>query len=74
MTLLAHPALAAVDTTNGAGILCTILLFATVIALVLGLVQVLGLDGGRLGSNAIGGRFGTLIVFVVLLAAYVIFC
>lgn len=64
--------LAAVNTANGTGILCTILLFATIIALILGLVQAVGLDGGRL--NGVGGRFGTLIVFVVLLIAYVLFC
>lgn len=63
--------LAAALATDGTGILCTILLFATIIAFILGLVQVLGLDGGRLN---VGGRFGGLIVFVVLLVAYVLFC
>lgn len=65
--------LAAVDTANGTGILCTILLFATIIAFVIGLAQVLGLDFiNRVGTA--GGRFGGLIVFVVLLIAYVLFC
>ena len=64
--------LAAVSTANGTGILCTILIFATIIAFIVGLAQALGLDGGRLGSA--GGRFGGLIVFVILLVAYVLFC
>lgn len=64
--------LAAVNTANGGEILCTILLFATVIAFILGLVQLLGLDGGRI--NPAVGRFGGIIVFVVLLVAYVLFC
>lgn len=63
--------LAAVD-SPGTGILCTILLFATAVALIIGLVQVLGLDGGRIVAP--GGRYGTLIVFVILLLAFVLFC
>lgn len=65
--------LAAVNTANGEGILCTILLFATIIAFILGLVQLLGFDQGKLGG-VFGGRFSTLIVFVVLLVAYALFC
>lgn len=66
--------LAAVNTANGEGILCTILLFATIIAFIIGLCQVLGLDfvTSRVGGAA--GRFGGLVVFVILLIAYVLFC
>lgn len=65
MTLLAA------TTAEGTGILCTILLFATIIAFIIGLAQVLGF-ADRLGT--VGGRFSGLIVFVVLLVAYVLFC
>lgn len=71
MTLLAANHLAAAS-TEGTGLICTILLFATVVALIFGLVQVLGLDGGRI--NTVGGRFGGLVVFVLLLLAYILFC
>lgn len=64
--------LAAVNTANGTGILCTILLFAVIIAFVVGLAGALGLAGDRLGIG--NGRFSGLLVFVVLLIAYVLFC
>lgn len=68
--------LASHATDHGAGlpaIICTILLIATVIAFILGLLEVLGvysLNGARAG----GGRFATLIVGVILLVVYVIAC
>ena len=65
--------LAAVNTADGTGILCTILLFATIIAFIVGLAQALGF-ADRLGGINAGGRFSGLIVFVVLLIAYVLFC
>lgn len=63
--------LAAVNNGEGEQLICQILLFATIIALLFGLAQVLGvLDR----VNTFGGRFGGLLVFVVLLIAYVLFC
>lgn len=64
--------LADVAAHGGLGILCTILLFATIIAFIVGLAEVLGFGflGGRLGNS----RFSALVVFVVLLIAYVLFC
>lgn len=61
--------LAATTATGGAGILCTILLVATVIALIVGLAELLGFF-----STGIGGRFGALVVAVILLVVYVIVC
>lgn len=61
--------------TNGGvpPIICTILLIATVIAFILGLLEVLGvytLGGVRAGA----GRFGSLVVAIILLVVYVIAC
>lgn len=56
---------------EGTGILCTILLIATIIAFIIGLAEALGvvnLTGGR------AGRFGTLVVAVVLLVIYLVVC
>lgn len=61
--------LAAAATANGAGILCTILLIATVIAVILGLAEVLGLF-----STGVGGRFGALVVAAILLVLYFVLC
>ena len=64
--------LAALSTANGTNLLCTILLFATIIAFVVGLAGALGLAGDRLGVG--NSRFSGLIVFVILLIAYILFC
>ena len=49
-------------------IICTILLIATIIAFIIGLVEALGI------RTFSGSRFGTLIVAVVLLVIYVVLC
>jgi len=72
--LASHLAHAAAANHDGTGILCTILLFATIIALIVGLCQVLGIDFVTSRLGAAGGRFGGLVVFVILLIAYVLFC
>ena len=64
--------LAAVSTANGTDLLCTIMLFATIIAFVVGFASALGLVGDRLGVG--NSRFSGLLVFVVMLIAYVLFC
>lgn len=69
MTTSAATLLAAVNTANGAGILCTILLVAAVVALILGLAELLGLF-----STGVGGRFGALVVAVVLLVVWALVC
>lgn len=65
--------LATAGTTSIPPIICTILLIATVIAFIIGLAEVLGLysfGGARTG----GGRFGGLVVAVILLVVYIIAC
>ncbi len=74
MSLPASPSLLAAASTGGAGILCTILLIGCVISLILGLAQLLGVDAVGRATNGVGGRFGALVVFAVLLAVYVIAC
>lgn len=67
--------LAAVDTAghNGLGILCTILLIATIIAFIVGLAEVLGVYS--LGGTRVGGsRFSALVVAVILLVIYIVLC
>lgn len=54
-------------------IICTLLLIATIIAFILGLAEVLGfysVGGTRTG----GGRFGTIVIAVVLLVVYLVLC
>lgn len=66
--------LAAESSTGGIPpIICTILLIATVIAFILGLAEALGFYSVR-GNVTGNGRFGTLVVAVVLLVVYVIVC
>ena len=65
--------LAATDTTGIPPIICTILLIATVIAFILGLLEALGFYSLR-GVSTGNGRFGTLVVAVILLVVYVILC
>ena len=65
--------LAAESTTGIPPIICTILLIATVIAFILGLAEALGFFSVR-GTVTGNGRFGTLVVAVVLLVVYVIVC
>ena len=67
--MTAAAVLAATAAGGGAGILCTILLIATVIAVIIGLAEVLGLY-----STGVGGRFGALVVAVILLVVYFIVC
>lgn len=64
--------LAAAAATDHSGILCTVLLIATIIAFVLGLAEALGITNfvGRVGN----GRYGTLVLAVVLLVVYLIVC
>lgn len=65
--------LLAQSAAEGTGILCTILLIATIIAFIIGLAEVLGIYS--LGGNRAGaGRFGSIIVAVVLLVIYVVLC
>lgn len=66
---MAATLLAATAASGGVGILCTILLIATVIAVIVGLAEVLGLF-----STGVGGRFGALVVAVILLVVYLIVC
>lgn len=54
-------------------IICTILLIATVVAFILGLLEALGFYSLR-GAATGNGRFGTLVVAVILLVVYVILC
>jgi hypothetical protein len=49
-------------------IICTLLLIFTIIALVLGFVELLGF------RRFTGNRFGALIVGIVLLVIYVVLC
>lgn len=53
---------------EGTGILCTILLIATIIAFIVGIVEALGL------KNFTGSRFGALVVAAILLVVYVVLC
>ena len=65
--------LAATSTAEGTGLLCTILLVATIIAFILGLAEVLGfysVGGARTG----GSRFGAIVVAVILLVIYLVVC
>lgn len=62
--------LAAVNSTNGLHLLCVVLLFAVIVSFIIGLAQVLGVDA----LSRLGGRFSGLLVFVILLVAYIIFC
>lgn len=68
--LLAHT-LAAQSTAEGTGILCTILLIATVIAFIIGLTEAIGLTRFTGTGN---GRFSTLLIAIVLLVVYLIVC
>ncbi|MEO6205032.1 MAG: hypothetical protein ABIO67_06590 [Mycobacteriales bacterium] len=64
---------AAAGTAGIPPIICTILLIATVIAFILGLLEVLGVYA--LGTERSGNsRFGTLVVALILLVVYVIAC
>lgn len=65
--------LAAATTAGIPPIICTILLIATVIAFILGLAEALGAYSFR--GNVVGnGRFGTLVVAVILLVIYILAC
>lgn len=59
--------------TGVPSIICTLLLIATVVAFLLGLLEVLGLYSVG-GTRAGNGRFGTLVVAVILLIIYVVIC
>lgn len=63
---------AAAAAPDHSGILCTILLIATIIALIVGLAELIGLGfvGNRLGAN----RYSPLVVGVILLIIYVVLC
>lgn len=63
--------LAAVNTANESDLLCKILLVGLAISLIVGIAQALGVG---LGSALGGTRFGALLVFIVLLVVYVVFC
>lgn len=63
--------LADATTADGTGLLCKILLVALVVSLIVGLASALGI--ADLAERA-GGRFNALIVFIVLLVVYVVFC
>lgn len=65
--------LATVNSANGTGILCTILLVATIIAFIIGLAEVLGvysLGDARNGT----GRFSAIVVAIILLVVYLVVC
>lgn len=65
--------IAAAADTDHSGLLCTILLFATIIAFIIGLAQLLGLDFmNRVAGPT--GRFGGIIVAIILIIAYALFC
>ncbi len=53
-------------------IVCTLLLIFTIIALVLGALEALGIFS--LGSRVGNSRFGTLVVGIILLIVYVVLC
>lgn len=59
---------AVAGTTAIPPIICTILLIATIIALIVGLAEVFGL------RTFTGSRYGALLVFVVLLVVYIVIC
>lgn len=65
--------IAAVAASEGTGILCTILLVATIIAFVIGLAEVLGLYSIG-GTRAGNGRFSSIVVAVILLVVYLVVC
>lgn len=65
--------LLAQSAAEGTGILCTILLIATVIAFIVGIAQALGVLGGRT-TTAPAGRYGTLVLAVILLVVYILVC
>jgi len=71
--LLAHTLSQASTNAGIPPIICTILLIATVIAFILGLAEVLGFYSIR-GNVTGNGRFGTLVVAVILLVVYVLAC
>ena len=74
MTLLAtNPLLAAVTTAGSSGteLLCKILFVGLVVSLIVGIASALGL--ADLAAR-VGGRFNALVVFIVLLVIYVVFC
>lgn len=63
--------LAAVNTSNGSDLLCKILLVGLVISLIVGLASALGFGGIAERS---GGKFSALLVFIVLLVVFIVFC
>ena len=64
---------AAAGVTGIPPIICTILLIATIIAFILGLLEAVGVYA--VGSARVGnGRFGTLVVAVILLVVYIVLC
>ena len=66
--------LAAINTSpgNGLHLICVILLIATIIALVVGLAEAIGL--GFIGNRLGGSRFGPLVLGVILLIVYIVLC
>lgn len=62
--------------SSNSGILCTILLIATIIALIIGLAELIGLNViGRLGGTSpVSSRFAPLVVGIILLVVYVVVC
>lgn len=64
--------LAAATTTGMPPIICTILLIATIIAFIIGFAELLGIFAA--GWSARTGRFGTLVIAVILLVIYIVAC
>lgn len=63
--------LLAQSAAEGTGLLCTLLLIATVIAFIVGVAQALGVLGAR---STPGGRYGALVLAVVFLVIYILVC
>lgn len=63
--------LAAAATAEGTGLLCSLLLIATIIAFILGFCEALGITRFTGAGNT---RFGTLVLAVILLVVYLVVC
>lgn len=71
-TLLAAPLTRVSEGSGHAGLLCTVLLVFTLIALIVGLADLLGIR--MLGDRTGNGRFAPLLVGVILLVIYLVLC
>ena len=68
---LTHAARTAAEHDH-AGLLCSILVIGVIIAFILGIAEALGLTSFTARAGA--GRFGTLLIAVILLVVYLVLC